>query len=114
MDCCRCHSLTSVDVANVEGNKVALSTSMEDVAGHGLLVSLGGRPRIRIVSEGGDHSAEQVPAPETYALLKAKVVAAGRVTLTREELDALCNDVSEGQNVGCNSPPAVRRVYRFF
>lgn len=92
-------SLTGVDVANADGNKVAMSTSMEDVAGHGLLVSLGGRPRIRIVSESGDHCGEEVPAPETYALVKAEIVAAGRVTLLRQELDALCNDVSERRSL---------------
>lgn len=43
---------------------------MADVANRGLLVSLGGRSRIRLVSDTEDQGAEEVPAPEMYLLLK--------------------------------------------
>lgn len=66
---------------------------MQDVATRGFLVSLGGRSRIRVVSEGVRERAAEVPAPEAYALLQAEVVRAGRVTLTRAGLDALCTKV---------------------
>ncbi|CAM9820514.1 unnamed protein product [Ectocarpus sp. 6 AP-2014] len=84
-------SLTGVDVANADGNKVAACTSMADIATRGLLVSLGGRSRIRVLSSGGgDHHATEVPEPEVYTLIQAEVVQAGRVTLTRDSLDELC------------------------
>ncbi|CAM9563566.1 unnamed protein product, partial [Hapterophycus canaliculatus] len=87
-------SLTHVDVANADGHKVAACTAMADVATRGLLVSLGGRSRIRVVSGGGDAvDATEVPAPEIYALVQAEIVRAGRVTLPRRSLDALCAKV---------------------
>lgn len=66
---------------------------MQDVATRGFLVSLGGRSRIRVVSEGVRERTAEVPAPKAYALLQAEVVRAGRVTLTRADLDALCAKV---------------------
>lgn len=62
---------------------------MQDVAMRGFLVSLGGRSRVRVVSEGVRERAAEVPSPEAYALLQAEVIRAGRVTLTRAGLDAL-------------------------
>lgn len=87
------YSLARVDVANADGNKVATCTAMADVAKRGLLISLGGRSRIRVVSEGGDYGATEVPQPEVYSLVQAEIVRAGRVTLTRDDLDALCAKV---------------------
>lgn len=84
-----------VDIANADGNKVASCTTMADVASRGLLISLGGRSRIRVLSEGGDSSAKEVPAPEVYALVQAEIIRSGRVTLTRDELDALCFEVGQ-------------------
>lgn len=67
---------------------------MADIATRGLLVSLGGRSRIRVLSSGGgDHHATEVPEPEVYTLIQAEVVQAGRVTLTRDSLDELCAKV---------------------
>lgn len=67
---------------------------MQDVATRGFLISLGGRSRIRVVSDGivGERVIE-VPAPEAYARLQTEIVRAGRVTLTRAELDGLCAKV---------------------
>lgn len=92
--------MVDVDVANADGNKVALCTTMADVASRGLLISLGGRSRIRVLSEGegGDSSAKEVPEPEVYALVQAEVIRSGRVTLTRDGLDALCAEVSRYAN----------------
>lgn len=84
-----------MDVANADGNKVASCTTLADVASRGMLISLGGRSRIRVLSEGGDSGAKEVPAPEVYALVQAEVIRSGRVTLTRDGLDALCSEVSE-------------------
>lgn len=68
---------------------------MADVATRGLLVSLGGRSRIRVLSDGGDTTgATEVPSPEIYALVQAEIVRAGRVTLPRKSLDALCAKVT--------------------
>ncbi|CAM9453517.1 unnamed protein product, partial [Laminaria digitata] len=86
-------SLVNVDVANADGNKVASCTTMADVASRGLLISLGGRSRIRVLSEGGDSSAKEVPAPEVYALVQGEIIRSGRVTLTRDGLDAICSEV---------------------
>ncbi|CAM9558204.1 unnamed protein product [Ectocarpus sp. 12 AP-2014] len=92
-------SLTAVDVANADGNKVAACTSMADIATRGLLVSLGGRSRIRVLSSGGgDHQATEVPEPEVYTLIQAEVVQAGRVTLTRDSLDELCAKMYRKRN----------------
>lgn len=66
---------------------------MQDIATRGFLVSLGRRSRIRVVSEGVREGAAEVPVPKAYALLQAEVVRAGRVTLTRAGLDALCAKV---------------------
>ncbi len=88
------NSLTRVDIANADGNKVAACTAMQDVATRGFLISLGGRSRIRVVSDGiAGERAIEVPAPEAYALLQTEIVRAGRVTLTRAELDDLCAKV---------------------
>lgn len=84
-----------VDVANADGNKVASSTAMVDIADRGLLIALGGKSRIRVVSEEEDRGADEVPAPEIYALLKAEITTAGRVTLTRDALDKLCGEVRD-------------------
>eukprot|EP00752_Nemacystus_decipiens_P011029 g9799.t1 len=91
-------SLTQIDIANADGNKVAACTAMQDVAIRGFLVSLGGRSRIRVVSEGVQERTAEVPAPKAYALLQAEVVRAGRVTLTRAGLDDLCAKVQRDAN----------------
>lgn len=88
-----------MDVANADGNKVASCTTMADVASRGMLISLGGRSRIRVLSEGGDSSAKEVPSPEVYALVQAEVIRSGRVTLTRDGLDALCSEVGKYVNI---------------
>ena len=90
---CTAESLSRVDIANADGNKVAACTAMQDVATRGFLISLGGRSRIRVLSEGRGERVIEVPAPEAYALLQAQIVQAGRVTLTRAELDDLCAKV---------------------
>lgn len=89
------NSLTDIDVANADGHKLAQSTPVSDDAGRGLLISLGGRPRIRVVNEASGHSMHEAPSPDLYAKLKAKITNAGRVKLKREELDALCTEVME-------------------
>lgn len=95
-------SLNAVDVANADGNKVAACTLMADIATRGLLVSLGGRSRVRVVSSGGsDHHAAEVPEPEVYTLIQAEIVRAGRVTLTRDSLDELCAKVRNELGVSC-------------
>ncbi|CAM9713484.1 unnamed protein product, partial [Pylaiella littoralis] len=91
-------SLAEVDISNADGNKVARCTAMADVARRGLLISLDGGSRIRVESGGVDHGATEVPQPEVYALVQAEIIRAGRVTLTRDGLDALCDNVRREVN----------------
>lgn len=80
---------------------------MQDVATRGFLVSLGGRSRIRVVSEGVRERAVGVPSPKAYELLQAEVVRAGRVTLTRAGLEVLCAKV-RNKGLRLLLPPLLR------
>lgn len=63
------------------------------MADRGLLISLDGRPRIRVTNEESRHLASEALPAEPYAALKTEIVSAGRIALTRKEFDGLCTKV---------------------